>query len=89
MKVLGEINRASEPRRCPPGAGNCYDANGSDYRVFTTTNGVFLSYRFSSPRILCCESVFTPSSCLSWSVTACCALILLINPIHLIGDSCV
>lgn len=62
------------------------ETNGSDYCVFTTTNGVFVSHHFSSPQILCCESVFTLSSCLSWSVAACCALNLLINPIYFIGQ---
>lgn len=70
LKFLGEMNRGSK-RSHPPGAGNCYDANGSDYRMFTTTNGVFVSYHFSSPWILCCES-FSPQLLL---VMVCCCLL--------------
>lgn len=84
LKFFGR-KESSYQGLCPPGAGNCYSANGSDYHVFTTRNGVFASYNFSSPWNLCCEPIFTPNSCLSWFVTACCALILLINPMYLIG----
>lgn len=72
LKFLGEMNQGSK-RSSPPGAGNSYDANGSDYHMFTTANWVFVSYHLSSPWILCCESIFTPAP-------ACHGLLLLVVP---------